>query len=62
MRSVIVDIEQVCQDAELGYPFLEYLGFAGLLIQRGSGTGFQPVSTNSVLVRKSYSNMCYAGA
>lgn len=44
MRSVIVDIEQVCQDAELGYQSLGYLDSAGLLIQRGSGTGFQLVS------------------
>lgn len=48
MRSVIVDIEQEYQDAELGYQFLEHLGFAELLIQGGSGTGSQPVSTNSV--------------
>ena len=48
MRSVIVDIEQEYQDAELGYRSLEYLGFAELLSQRGSGTGSQPVSMNSV--------------
>ena len=44
MRSVIVDIEQVCQDAELGDRSLEFLDFAGLLTQRGSGIGSQLVS------------------
>ena len=44
MRSVIVDIEQVCQDAELGDRSLEFLDFAGLLTQRGSGTESQLVS------------------
>ena len=48
MRSVIVDIEQVCQDAGLEYPFLEYLDSAGILIQRGSGTGSQLVSTGFI--------------
>ena len=44
MRSVIVDIEQVCQDAESGDRSLGYLDFAGLLTQRGSGTESQLVS------------------
>ena len=47
-RSVTVDIEQVCQDAELEYRSLEYLVSAETLIQRGSGTGSRLVSTGFV--------------
>ena len=44
MKSVIVDIEQVSQDAGLGDRSLGNLHFAGLLTQRGSGTESQLVS------------------
>lgn len=47
-QSAIVDTEQVCQDVELEYRFLGYLDFAEILIQRGSGTGSQLVSTGFV--------------
>ena len=43
-RSVIVDNEQVCQDAELGDRSLGFLDFAGPLTQRESGTESQLVS------------------
>ncbi len=45
---MIVDIEQVCQDAELEYRSLGHLISAEILIQRGSGTGSQLVSTGFV--------------